>query len=203
MAEKHKQTGSESRTRSNVEKRQMTEPAKKSEGSGRGGPGKKLSEYGRQLSEKQKVKLMYGLREGQFERFFGVASRMAGVTGENLLTLLERRLDNVIYRLKMATSRAQARQMVVHGHVLVNGKCVDKPSYIVEIGDEVALKARTIELAAFMENVVNKRMNVSMKMPDWLELQKKDYKGIIQRLPLRSDITSPIEEYLIVELYSK
>jgi len=197
MAEKVRQTEAEPRTRSNVEKRQVSEQSKKNDG------GAKLSEYGKQLHEKQKVKLMYGLRERQFERFFNVASRMTGVTGENLLTLLERRLDNVVYRLKMATSRAQARQMVVHGHVLVNDKCVDIPSFTVKVGDTIALKPRTIERTVFMENVVNKRMNVSMKMPDWLELQKKDYKGIVQRLPLRSDITSPIEEYLIVELYSK
>jgi len=197
MAEKVKQAGAEPRTRGSVEKRQVTEQPKKNDGGG------KLSEYGKQLREKQKVKLMYGLREKQFERFFDVASRMTGVTGENLLTLLERRLDNVVYRLKMATTRAQARQMVVHGHVLVNDKCVDIPSFTVKIGDSISLKPSTIERTIFMENVVNKRMNVSMKMPDWLELQKKDYKGMIQRLPLRSDITSPIEEYLIVELYSK
>jgi len=167
-------------------------------------PGKKLSEYGKQLYEKQKVKTMYGVLEKQFRRFFATASKQSGATGENLLSLLERRLDNVVYRLKMSTTRAQARQMVVHGHVVVNGKRVDKPSLIVNIGDVISIDPITLERnKTFVEGVVDKRMGIGVKLPEWLELQKKDRKGVILRLPERNDVTTPIEEHLIVELYSK
>lgn len=164
---------------------------------------KKLSEYGKQLAAKQKVKLMYGMLERQFRRFFSTASQQHGITGENLVTMLERRLDNVIYRLKMAVSRIQARQMIVHGHIVVNGKKVDKPSYIVQEGDTVGLTETTLNNKIFIENVVDKRLGTAIKVPEWLDLQKKDRRGVVLRLPVRADVNTPIEEHLIVELYSK
>jgi len=164
---------------------------------------KKLSEYGTQLVEKQKVKRAYGVQEKQFRRFFNTALRMAGAPGENLLSLLERRLDNALYRLKMATTRAQARQVIVHGHVLVNGKKVYSPSYIVSVNDEISLAPNVSEKKMFMEQVIEKRLSIGIKVPDWLELDKKDRKGRVMRVPVRADIQMPIEEHLIVELYSK
>jgi len=164
---------------------------------------KKSSEYGKQLQEKQKVKLMYGVLESQFKRFFEMASKQKGVTGETLLSLLERRLDNVVYKLKMAISRIQARQMVVHGHVFVNNKRVSSPSCIVNEGDVISLAPATLSKKTFIENVVDKRMAMGIKVPEWLELNKKDRSGVVTRMPMRSDITVPIEEHLIVELYSK
>ncbi|MCB9493365.1 MAG: 30S ribosomal protein S4 [Epsilonproteobacteria bacterium] len=164
---------------------------------------KKMSEYGKQLLEKQKVKLMYDVKERQFRRFFENASRQSGVTGDNLLSILERRLDNVLFRLKMAVSRAQARQMVVHGHITVNGKRVDRPSYLVSQNDAIGLCESVLKSKVFVENVVDKRLNSGIKVPEWLELQKQERKGLVLRLPVRSDITAPIEEHLIVELYSK
>lgn len=164
---------------------------------------KKMTEYGRQLAEKQKVKEMYGLREKQFRRFFALARRSKEATGELLLSLLEQRLDNVVYRLKLATTRRQARQIVVHGHVFVNGKRVHAPSYLISINDEVSLAPRIEAHEAFMTNVVEKRMATTAKAPDWLEIDKKGHKGRVLRLPVRTDIQTPIEEHLIVELYSK
>jgi len=166
-------------------------------------PSKKLSEYGLQLKEKQQVKKMYGVLEKQFIRFFYKAAKAEGSAGENLLSLLERRLDNVVFRLKFATSRSQARQMVVHGHIFVNGKKVTSPSYLVSINDVISLSPKSLEHENFVKQVVDKRLNIGIKVPDWLELNKKDYKGNIIRLPIRTDIQSPIEEHLIVELYSK
>ncbi len=167
------------------------------------GPRKKLSEYGRQLHEKQKVKKMYGVRERQFRRFFTIASRREGAPGENLLSMLERRLDNTVYRLKMVKTRIQARQIIVHGHVLINGKKVYSPSYSVSVNDEVMLDPRVLEKKVFLENVIDKRMKVGIKVPEWLELDKTARKGRILRDPVRADIQVPIEEHLIVELYSK
>ena len=164
---------------------------------------KKLSEYGKQLKEKQKVKMMYGVLEKQFRRFFSLASKFKGATGENLLSLLERRLDNVLFRLKMAFSRVQARQMIVHGHIFVNGKRVKSPSFLVKEGDVVSFSESTLNKKEFVEGVIDKRMNIGVKVPEWLELQKNERKGVILRLPNRSDVTVPIEEHLIVELYSK
>lgn len=165
--------------------------------------GKKLSEYGKQLREKQKVKTIYGMRERQFRRFFDIASRQKGVTGEILLSLLERRLDNVLFRLKMAFSREQARQMVVHGHVSINGTRVKSPSFLVGEKDVISLSGRTLEKKDFLHNVIDKRLGMGIKIPEWLELKKADRQGVVLRLPARSDITAPIEEHLIVELYSK
>lgn len=166
-------------------------------------PARKMSEYGRQLHEKQKVKQMYGMRERQFRRFFENAVRAQGAPGDNLLSSLERRIDNVFYRLKMTTSREQARQLIVHGHVFVNGKRVTSPSFLVEVGDEVSLNPAMLEHKQFMEQVVDKRLNLGIKVPDWLELDKKAYKGRVLRYPVRADLQVPIEDYLIVELYSK
>lgn len=164
---------------------------------------KKLSEYGKQLVEKQKVKEMYGMREKQFRRFYANAVHAQGAPGENLLSLLERRLDNVMYRLKMAVTRRQARQIIAHGHVLVNNKKVYSPSFLVAVNDVVTLAANVVNKQPFLEQVVDKRLNIGIKVPEWLELDKKDRKGQVLRLPVRSDIQTPIEEYLIVELYSK
>lgn len=164
---------------------------------------RKLSEYGKQLREKQKVKIMYGMRERQFQRFFDLASKQKGVTGEILLGLLERRLDNVLFRLKMAFSREQARQMIVHCHVDVNGKRVSSPSYLVSANDVITLSPSTVSNKEFLENVIDKRLAMGIKVPGWLDLEKADRKGVVLRLPERSDITVPIEEHLIVELYSK
>ncbi len=163
----------------------------------------KLSEYGRQLREKQKVKYFYGVLERQFRRTFDVSSKQKGVTGENLLANLERRLDNVLFRLKMATSRPQARQMVVHGLVQINGKRVKSPSYFVTVGDKISLTPVAMKKEAFMDGVVKKRINIAIKVPDWLELQKEECTGVMLRMPARTDIKIPIEEHLIVELYSK
>lgn len=163
----------------------------------------KLSEYGKQLQEKQKVKEMYGVLERQFRKFFKKALHSQGAPGENLLTLLERRVDNVLYRLKMSVTRAQARQIVVHGHVKVNGIKVYSPSYLVSVGDVVTLVESAHKKEKFLESVIDKRLNIGIKVPEWLELNKQDRKGSVLRLPVRSDIQVPIEEHLIVELYSK
>lgn len=164
---------------------------------------RKKTEYGRQLDEKQKVKEMYGLREKQFARFYDAAAHSQQATGDMLLSLLERRLDNVIYRLKFATTRTQARQMVVHGHVLVNGKKVHSPSFLTEVNDQVALAPKVEKMPVFLETVVEKRLKTAAKVPDWLELDKQGHAGRVLRHPVRTDIQAPIEEYLIVELYSK
>ena len=166
--------------------------------------GRKLSEYGKQLAEKQKVKEMYGMREKQFRRFFQVALKTReGGTGENLLSLLERRLDNTLFRLKMATSRTQARQIIVHGHIKVNGHRVSSPSYLVSVNDQVSLIDNVVNKKAFLEQVIDKRLKMGIKVPEWLELDKNERIGKILRNPVRSDIQVPIEEHLIVELYSK
>ncbi len=161
---------------------------------------RRLSIYGMQLREKQKVKRIYGVLEGQFRRYFDMARRMGGNTGENLLSLLERRLDNVVFRLGFASSRAQARQFVRHGHVLVNGRKVDIPSYLVRVGD-------VVELSPKMRNNPFVQEAFEAVRPDelvqWLSLDKDNYRGRVERLPVRADITHPINERLIIELYSK
>lgn len=164
---------------------------------------RKVSEYGRQLQEKQKVKELYGVRERQFRRFFAIATRSQAATGESLLSILERRLDNVVFRLKFTTSRSQARQIIVHGHIFVNGKKVYTPSFLVSVGDEISLAPQVLTKTTFLESVIDKKLNTNMKVPEWMELDKKDRKGRILRLPVRTDIQTPIEEHLIVELYSK
>ncbi len=166
-------------------------------------PPRKMSEYGKQLKEKQKVKEMYGMREKQFKRFFQNASASKqGAPGENLLTMLERRLDNVVYRLKLSVTRRQARQIIAHGHILVNDEHVYSPSFLVSIGDVVSLIEKDMKKEKFLEQVVDKRLNIGIKVPEWLELNKKDRKGSMLRFPVKADIQVPIEEHLIVELYS-
>jgi len=165
---------------------------------------KRVSEYGKQLQEKQKVKEMYGMREKQFRRFYSLATTATqGAPGENLLNLLERRIDNVVYRLKMATTRAQARQMIVHGHIKINGRKVTSPSSFVSVNDVISLTDRALKNSALLEQVIDKRMSIGIKVPEWLELIKKDRAGKVLRFPVRADLQAPIEEYLIVELYSK
>jgi small subunit ribosomal protein S4 len=161
---------------------------------------KKFSEYSIQLREKQKVKRMYGLLEKQFRRTFAQAARTRGITGETLLVLLERRLDNVAYRLGFAGSRAEARTLVRHGHVWVNGRKVNVPSYIVRVGDVVSVKEQSRQIG----RVLSALEGVQRRgVPDWAELDREACSGRIKLLPTRSDITMPINEKLIVELYSK
>lgn len=163
---------------------------------------RKKSEYGNQLEEKQKVKAIYGLREKQFKRFFDIARRSEGATGDELLSLLERRLDNVLYRLKLAATRPQARQLIVHGNALVNDKKVKSPSYLVTSNDVVALASHIATNELFAETF-GKRLNTTVKVPGWLEFDKKTLKGNVVRLPVRADVQIPVEEHLIIELYSK
>jgi len=160
----------------------------------------KVSDYGVQLREKQKVKRMYGLSEKQFRLCFKKADRQKGITGTNLLVLLERRLDNVIYRLGLANSRTQARIFARHNHFTVNGKKVSIPSYLLSIGDVIELKERSRNVQAITDALaaVDRR-----GVPQWLELQKESYKGIVKSNPVREDLTTPMQEQLIVELYSK
>jgi small subunit ribosomal protein S4 len=160
----------------------------------------KFSEYSIQLREKQKVKRMYGLLEKQFRRTFELAERVKGITGEALLILLERRLDNVTYRLGFASSRAEARMMVRHGHILVNGKRVTIPSYFVRAGDVVAVKEESRQMA----RVVSAMEGAQRRgVPEWVEVDREGVNGKIKYLPTRGDITAPINEKLVVELYSK
>ena len=165
---------------------------------GQGRP--KFSEYSIQLREKQKVKRMYGLLEKQFRRTFAEAARTKGITGETLLVLLERRLDNVAYRLGFASSRAEARTLVRHGHVLVNGKKVNIPSYTVRAGDVVSVAESSRQMGRVLSSMEGAQRR---GVPDWAEVDKDTFSGKIKILPTRSDITMPINEKLIVELYSK
>jgi small subunit ribosomal protein S4 len=160
----------------------------------------RFSDYGVQLREKQKVRRMYGLLEKQFERTMDRASSMKGRAGENLLVLLERRLDNVVFRLGFATSRAEARQLVKHGHFHVNGKKASIPSMLVRPGDVVVLreKSQKVErISAALEALEGK------SVPQWLDIDKTNFAGSVKALPVREDITMPIQEQLIVELYSR
>lgn len=161
---------------------------------------KKLSIYGLQLREKQKVKRIYGMLETQFRKFFEWARKMPGNTGENLLSLLERRLDNVVYRLGIAASRAQARQLVNHGHVRVNGKKVDIASYLVKPGDVITLSDKAKKFAIVQENLEGLDIGT---IPTWLSFDKNRIEGKVIRNPIRTDITYPVNETLIIELYSK
>ncbi|MBI5494373.1 MAG: 30S ribosomal protein S4 [Deltaproteobacteria bacterium] len=161
---------------------------------------KKFTDYGIQLREKQKVKRIYGMLERQFRRTYHDAARRKGVTGENLLLALERRVDNVVYRLGFASTHAEARQMVRHGHFRVNGRKVSIPSYQLKAGDELVLKDRSKKNQHIADNLaaVDRRGKVA-----WLELNKDEFKGKLLQLPSREDVTMPIQEQLIVELYSK
>jgi len=160
----------------------------------------KTSDYGVQLREKQKVRRIYGLLEKQFRGYFHEADRMKGVTGENLLSLLERRFDNVIYRLGFASSRTESRQLVRHGHFTINGRKVNIPSIQLRLGDVIELREKSQKIAAVSESL---EAVVRRGIPQWLELERDAFKGIIKSLPVREDVTTPIQEQLIVELYSK
>ena len=160
----------------------------------------KISEYGTQLREKQKTKAFYGVGEKQFRRYFEMASTRKGKTGEVLLQLLESRLDNVVYRLGFASSRAQARMQVTHGAFEVNGKKVDIPSYLVKPGDVISVREIKKDNATIKANVEE---NASRPTPDWLERDLDNLTGKVVRLASREDIDLPVEEHLIVELYSK
>ena len=161
---------------------------------------KKLSEYGTQLREKQKTKSYYGVGEKQFRKYFDMASNKKGVTGENLLQILESRLDNVVYRLGFGTSRAQARQFVNHGLFAVNGKRVDIASYLVKAGDEISVREIKKDNPTIKANVEE---NKARPVPEWLEKNSETLSGKVVRLASREDVDIPIEEHLIVELYSK
>jgi len=161
---------------------------------------KKVSEYGVQLREKQKARRIYGVLEAQFRRYFEKAEKSRGVTGEMLLQLLERRLDNVVYRMGLAPSRADARQSIRHGHFTVNGRKVNIPSYLVRVGDQIAVREKSREMAKFKEAAETIR---GRAIPEWLSVDADTLTGSIVRLPNREDIDVPIQEHLIVELYSR
>ena len=161
---------------------------------------KKLSEYGIQLREKQKAKKFYGVLESQFRKYFEMASSTRGITGENLLRILETRLDNIVYRLGFARSRAEARQLVTHGHFNVNGKKVNIPSYLVKAQDIIAVKDVSKENEMFKEII---DVTGSKVVPKWLESDLEKLKGTVLAAPTREDIDLQVEEHLIVELYSK
>jgi small subunit ribosomal protein S4 len=160
----------------------------------------KFSEYALQLREKQKVKRMYGVFERQFRRYFAMAERSKGITGEILLQLLERRLDNMVYRMGFATSRAEGRQLVRHGHFRVNGRKVDIPSYLLKPGDAVNLRDRSRNVTRIHEALAQAEHR---GVPEWLEVDREGFSGRVKTLPNRADLTMPINEKLIVELYSK
>ncbi len=160
----------------------------------------KLSDYGIQLREKQKVKRMYGLSEKQFRLSFQSADRQKGITGTNLLVLLERRLDNVVYRLGFVNSRTQGRHLVRHKHFLVNGKKVNIPSYLIKVGDEISVGEKSQKVQAISDSLDTV---VRRGLPQWLDLEKDKMKGTVKSLPVREDLTMPMQEQLIVELYSK
>lgn len=161
---------------------------------------RKVSDYSIQLREKQKVRRIYGMLEGQFKRYFEMAESAKGVTGENLLVFLERRLDNAIFRLGYASSRTQARQLVKHNHIQVNGRTVNIPSFLISVNDVISIreKSRKIESINDSLEAVARR-----GVPNWLELDQKNYTGKVKAVPDRQEITMPIQEQLIVELYSK
>ena len=161
---------------------------------------KKISEYGTQLREKQKTKAFYGVGERQFRKYFEMAENKKGITGENLLQILESRLDNVVYRLGFGTSRAQARQLVNHGHFEVNGKKVDIPSYLIKAGDVITVREIKKDNKTIKENI---EANAARPVPEWLEKDMEKMQGKVLRLASREDVDLPVEEHLIVELYSK
>ena len=162
--------------------------------------GKKMSEYGLQLREKQKAKFIYGVLEKPFRNYYEKADRMKGMTGENLMTMLESRLDNVVFRMGFARTRKEARQVVDHKHVLVNGKCINIPSYLVKAGDVITLSDKAKELQRYKDvlEVTGARL-----VPEWLDVDQDALKGTVKNLPSREMIDVPVNEMLIVELYSK
>ena len=161
---------------------------------------KKQSEYGIQLNEKQKVKFIYGVLEKQFRKYYVMATKQSGITGQNLLQILESRLDNVVFRIGLANTRKEARQLVNHGHILVNGSKVDIPSYLVKAGDVVAIREKSKSSARIKEIV---EANEKRIIPKWLSMDKNKLEGRVLQLSDREDIDYDVEEHLIVELYSK
>lgn len=159
---------------------------------------KKLSEYGIQLQEKQKLRLMYGLNERQFRNLFDKSGKMQGIHGENFMKLLELRLDNLVYRLGFARTRSQARQLVVHGHITVNGQKVDRPAFTVSIGDVIGLRERSRNLTIVKESLEERSF-----LPEYLTFDESKMEGSLTRLPDRSELSSEINETLIVEFYSR
>jgi small subunit ribosomal protein S4 len=161
---------------------------------------KKHSDYGVQLRAKQKLKRMYGLQEKQFRGYFEKADRQKGITGTNLLLFLERRLDNMVFRMGFANSRNEARQLVRHNHFLVSGKPVNIPSFLVKIGDDVQVREGSRKVERILEAV---ETVARRGVPPWLELDKENFKGTVKILPVRDELTMPVQEQLVVELYSK
>jgi small subunit ribosomal protein S4 len=176
--------------------RRGTAPGQKTAGKQR----QKISEYGRQLREKQKMRRYYGVHETQFENYFREAARVPGQTGRTFLQLLERRLDNVVYRCSLATSRAQARQLVTHRHFRVNGRIVNVPSFIVKPGDVISIGERSLKAPVFQANV---EVADTRRPPDWLEWNSQDKSVKVLQLPSREQIDTPVDEQLIVEFYSR
>lgn len=161
---------------------------------------KKISEYGLQLREKQKLRRIYGILERQFSGYFSLAESKKGITGENLLQILESRLDNVVYRLGYASSRKEARQLVRHGHFLVNGKKVNIPSFLVKAGDVISIKESSLDSPKLKEILEDAS---GRTVPEWLEVDVNSHSGKVKNLPMREQIDIPIQEHLIVELYSR
>ena len=162
--------------------------------------GKKMSEYGLQLREKQKAKFIYGVLEKPFRNYYEKADRMKGMTGENLMTLLESRLDSIIFRMGFARTRREARQIVGHKHVLVNGKCINVPSYLVKAGDVIEIREKSKSLQRYKDIV---EVTGGRLIPEWLDTDIESLKGTVKALPTREQIDVPVDEMLIVELYSK
>ena len=165
-----------------------------------GAANKVMKEYGMQLREKQKARRYYGVLEGQFEHYFEMAEKMEGITGENLLSLLERRFDNVVYRMGMASSRKEARQLVLHAHFRLNGKKANIPSILLKVGDKISIREESRKNAKIKELLEGL---ASQTAPKWLEVDKDNAVATVVALPKREDIDFPFEEQLIVELYSK
>ena len=161
---------------------------------------KKISEYGLQLREKQKAKFIYGVLEKPFHNYYEKADRMKGMTGTNLMTILESRLDNVVFRLGLARTRKEARQIVDHKHVLVNGKCVNIPSYLVKAGDTIEIKENAKSSQRYKDIL---EVTAGRLVPEWLDVDQENLKGEVKELPTREMIDVPVDEMLIVELYSK
>ena len=161
---------------------------------------RKVSEYGLQLREKQKAKFIYGVLEKPFHNYYEKADRMKGMTGTNLMTILESRLDNVVFRLGLARTRKEARQIVDHKHVLVNGKCVNIPSYLVKAGDTIEIKENAKSSQRYKDIL---EVTAGRLVPEWLDVDQENLKGEVKELPTREMIDVPVDEMLIVELYSK
>ena len=161
---------------------------------------RKVSEYGLQLREKQKAKFIYGVLEKPFRNYYEKADRMKGMTGENLMTLLESRLDNVVFRMGFARTRREARQIVDHKHVLVNGKCVNIPSYLIKAGDVIEIKESAKSMQRYKDIL---EVTAGRLVPEWIDADVENFKGTIKNLPTREMIDVPVDEMLIVELYSK